>query len=124
MMLGLTDRQDIREKDLAKEAARKAKEQKDQQAKNDAEIKAGQNPTSADNSDMNAAPTSDGDKKGNGVVEFRSEQWEKIYSRRIDETIAALKSKGVPVVWVGLPSIRGTRSTADAAYLNNLISAR
>ena len=28
--------------------------------------------------------------------------------RRIDETIAALKSKGVPVFWVGLPSMRGT----------------
>jgi uncharacterized protein len=124
MMLGLTDRQDIREKDLAKEAARKAKEQKDQQAKNDTEIKGGQTPASADNSDLNAAPTSGGDKKGNGVVEFRSEQWEKIYSRRIDETIAALKTKGVPVVWVGLPSIRGTRSTADAAYLNDLYRAR
>lgn len=121
MMLGLTDRQDIREKDLAKEAARKAK---DQQAKNDAEIKGGQTPTSADNIDANAAPVADTDKKGNGVVEFRSEQWEKIYSRRIDETIAALKTKGVPVVWVGLPSIRGTRSTADAAYLNDLYRAR
>ena len=107
MMLGLTDRLDIREKDLAKEAARKAKDQKDQQVKNDAEIKSGQNPSGADNADLNAAPASDSDKKGNGVVEFRSEQWEKIYSRRIDETIAALKTKGVPVVWVGLPSIRG-----------------
>ncbi len=68
--------------------------------------------------------TSDGDKKGNGVVEFRSEQWEKIYSRRIDETIAALKAKGAPVIWVGLPSIRGTRSTADAAYLNDLYRSR
>ncbi len=121
MMLGLADRQDIREKDLAKEAARKAK---DQQTKNDSEIKGTQNPAGADNKDGNAAPTPDNDKKGNGVVEFRSEQWEKIYSRRIDETIAALKSKGVPVVWVGLPSIRGTRSTADAAYLNDLYRSR
>jgi hypothetical protein len=121
MMLGLTDRQDIREKDLAKEAARKAK---DQQTKNDAEIKNGQTPANADNKDQSNAPTTENDKKANGVVEFRSEQWEKIYSRRIDETIAALKAKGVPVVWVGLPSIRGTRSTADAAYLNDLYRSR
>jgi hypothetical protein len=47
-----------------------------------------------------------------------------IYSKRIDETIAALKSKGVPVFWVGLPSIRGTKSTADAVYLNDLYRAR
>lgn len=70
------------------------------------------------------APVSESGKKLNGVIEFRSEQWEKIYSRRIDETIAALKSKGVPVFWVGLPSIRGTRSTADAAYLNDLYRSR
>ena len=38
--------------------------------------------------------------------------------------IAALKSKGAPVIWVGLPSIRGTRSTADAQYLNQLYRAR
>ena len=38
--------------------------------------------------------------------------------------MAALKSKGVPVFWVGLPSIRGSRSTADAVYLNELYRAR
>jgi uncharacterized protein len=30
----------------------------------------------------------------------------------------------VPVLWVGLPSIRGTKSTADAVYLNDLYRAR
>ena len=63
-------------------------------------------------------------KSARGVIEFRSDQWAKVYSRRIDETIAALKSRGVPVFWVGLPSIRGTKSTADAVYLNNLFRAR
>ncbi|HEX9144845.1 MAG TPA: hypothetical protein VGA09_11270, partial [Candidatus Binatia bacterium] len=42
MMLGLADRQGIREKDLAKEAEKKAK---DQQAKNDTDKKGGQSPT-------------------------------------------------------------------------------
>lgn len=121
MMLGLTDRQGIREKDLAKEAERKAK---DQQAKKDTEKNGGQSPPSTDGKDEIIAPVSESSKKINGVVEFRSEQWEKIYSRRIDDMIAALKSKGVPVFWVGLPSIRGTRSTADAAYLNDLYRSR
>jgi len=31
-----------------------------------------------------------------------------------------LKSKGVPVLWVGLPALRGTRATAEIAYLNEL----
>src|SRR5690606_34308789 len=52
--------------------------------------------------------------------EFRSDRWAELYSRKVDEMIAAVKSKGVPVIWVGLPSIRGTRSTSDALYLNDL----
>ena len=38
--------------------------------------------------------------------------------------IAALKSKGVPVLWVGLPAIRGTKSTSDMLYLDELYRAR
>ena len=35
-----------------------------------------------------------------------------------------LKSAGVPVFWVGLPSIRGPKSTSDMQYLNDLYRAR
>ena len=59
-----------------------------------------------------------------GLHEFRSEKWQEVYIKRIDEMIAALKTAGVPVLWVGLPSIRGTRSTNDALYLNELYRAR
>ena len=52
--------------------------------------------------------------------EFRSEKWAEFYGKRIDDMIAALKSKGVPVAWVGLPAIRGTKATADVAYLDDL----
>ena len=38
--------------------------------------------------------------------------------------IAALKAKGVPVLWVGLPAIRGTRTTGDMSYLDELYRAR
>jgi uncharacterized protein len=54
------------------------------------------------------------------TYEFRSEKWGEAYGRRIDETIAVLKSKGVPVLWVGLPPIRGPRASSDVAYLNEL----
>src|SRR5262249_9791955 len=46
------------------------------------------------------------------------------YIRRIDATIAALKSAGVPVMWVGLPSQRGTKASADSSYLNELYRSR
>jgi uncharacterized protein len=55
-----------------------------------------------------------------GPWEFQSEKWEFAYIKRIDATIAALKSAGVPVIWVGLPSQRGTNASNDSAYLNEL----
>jgi hypothetical protein len=59
-----------------------------------------------------------------GPLEFRSEKWEAAYIRRVDATIAALKSAGVPVMWVGLPSQRGTRGSADSSYLNEIYRSR
>ena len=58
------------------------------------------------------------------VYEFRTDEWAATYTKRIDATIAALKSAGVPVFWVGLPSIRGPKSTSDVQYLNDLYRAR
>jgi uncharacterized protein len=56
--------------------------------------------------------------------EFRSDKWVEFYSMRVDETIAALKTKRVPVIWVGLPPIRGTRSRAELSFLNEMYKAR
>jgi hypothetical protein len=122
MMLGVSDRENIREKDLAKEAEK----QKAESAQNDNKQgdKTASDQKKSDNPNQPSIAAPEPKRKVNGVVEFRSDQWATIYSRRLDETIAALKSKGVPVFWVGLPSIRGTKSTADAVYLNDLIRAR
>jgi hypothetical protein len=59
-----------------------------------------------------------------GPWEFHSEKWELAYIRRIDATIAALKSAGAPVIWVGLPSQRGPKASADSSYLNELYRSR
>ncbi|WP_438277371.1 SGNH/GDSL hydrolase family protein [Nitrobacter sp.] len=59
----------------------------------------------------------------NGIAEFRSDRWAELYSRKIDEMIAVLKSKGVPVFWVGLPAVRGTKSTSDMLFLDSLYRA-
>lgn len=59
-----------------------------------------------------------------GSYEFHTDQWATLYAKRIDEMIAALKSKGVPIVWVGLPAIRGTKATSDMSYLDELYSER
>ncbi len=52
--------------------------------------------------------------------EFRTTQWAELYEKRIGELITALKSKGVPVLWVGLPAIRGPKATSDMNYLDDL----
>ena len=59
-----------------------------------------------------------------GPWEFHSEKWELAYIKRIDATIAALKSAGVPVIWVGLASQRGTKPSQDFSYLNELYRSR
>ena len=58
------------------------------------------------------------------TYEFRTDKWAEAYGKRIDEMIAALKSKGAPVLWVGLPSIRGQRATSDETYLDDLYRTR
>lgn len=152
MMIGVGDRENINMRDLAKEAAKEAAK-KEAEKKEADKKKAGDQPAaadkpqsdkpdaakSADKTAQTAAPEKEGEdaeqpaiispepqsgRRTSGVIEFRTEKWAEIYGRRIDETVAALKSKGVPVFWVGLPSIKGTRSTADAVYLNDLYRGR
>jgi uncharacterized protein len=62
---------------------------------------------------------------GPGILhEFRSDKWAELYGRRFDEMVAAVKSRGVPVFWVGLPAIRGARATSDVVYLNDFFRGR
>ena len=42
-----------------------------------------------------------------GNYEFHTDKWAELYSKRIDDMIATLKTRGVPILWVGLPAIRG-----------------
>jgi uncharacterized protein len=56
----------------------------------------------------------------NGIYQFREERWVELYSKKIDEMIGILKSKGVPVLWVGLPAVRGPKATADMLFLDSL----
>src|SRR5262249_30648789 len=69
-------------------------------------------------------PTTRGTQSNLGPFEFHTDKWEEAYIRRIDATIAAMKSSGVPVFWVGLPSQRNARASTDSAYLNALYRQR
>jgi uncharacterized protein len=56
----------------------------------------------------------------NGVYEFRDDRWVELYSKKIEDMIAVVKSKGAPVIWVGLPAIRGGNGPKDMLFLDSL----
>jgi uncharacterized protein len=80
--------------------------------------------TPPDNQPPAAAATRAQHQPPGGNYEFRTDKWAELYSKRIDDMIAALKTKGVPILWVGLPAIRGVKSTSDMTYLDELYRAR
>jgi uncharacterized protein len=149
VMLGLNDRMALREPVVEKPDSKstdKKSDKKDAKAKPEAkpgDAKPGAKPggapdtaakpedkavdtelspdDAADNNDAPPAITPDKSARSpNGVYEFREERWVELYTRKIDEMIGVLKSKGVPVLWVGLPALRGAKPTADMLFLDSL----
>ena len=77
----------------------------------------------ADDADDDAPPIIAPEKSArspSGLYEFREERWVELYTKKIEEMIGVLKSKGVPVLWVGLPAVRGPKATADMLFLDSL----
>jgi len=134
VMLGLHDRTTIREP-----VAEKPDPKKDDRRK--ADSKAGAKQETAPNiakkpeEDAEAPPADDQadssdtpsiaapertQRAANGLNEFRSERWIELYKKKIDDMIGVLKTKGVPVLWVGLPTLRGPKATSDMLFLDSL----
>ena len=136
MMIGLNDRRSIKEKAPTKAAAGPASGQAG--AAGAPAAAAGASPAAAAaNKEKDAelgepppgeAPggTAEPEPATPGMItyEFRSEKWTELYIKRIDDTIAALKARNVPVLWVGLPPVRNTKAAADLSYLNDLFRSR
>jgi hypothetical protein len=59
-----------------------------------------------------------------GAYEFRSDRWRELYAQRVDAMIAAVKTKGVPIVIVGQPSMGNPRLHADLPYINEILRER
>jgi uncharacterized protein len=102
VMLGVNDRASLRERPpLAKEAA-----------------------PASDNAHPSTSPAPTPRPPPSVSYDFHTDKWTELYSKRIDDMIASLKTRGVPVIWVGLPAIRGAKSTADMSYLDELYRAQ
>jgi hypothetical protein len=138
VMLGLNDRVAIREPVIEKhDKPIDKKSDKDARAKGDGKsdgkggVKSEPKPEAArkpevdtelpqDDADNAAAPKETSPRSPNGLYEFREDRWVELYSKKIEEMIAAVKSKGVPVIWVGLPAISGPKGTSDMLFLDSL----
>jgi len=150
VMLGLNDRVAIREPapDKADKPADKKGDKKDARTKPDGKPADAKPPAKSDGTDSAAKGTDKPDDKAvdpdlpqddadnadqppaltpersarspNGIYEFRDERWIELYTKKIEEMIAIMKTKGVPVLWVGLPAIRGPRGTSDMLFLDSL----
>src|SRR5579872_7398182 len=109
------DKKEARKPGEAPDAG-KTQEKKPQEKTLDAEL-----PQDEENNETPpvAAPEKSG-RSANGLVEFRYDRWSELYDKKIDEMIAVLKTKGVPVIWVGLPAVRGAKATSDALFLDSL----
>ena len=124
VMLGLNDRSPLRDKASAepKQNGEPAKGA-NQSATQPSQDKAGA-PADTEAPPQTSAQTESRKPAPGASYNFRTDQWAALYAERIDAMIAALKSKGVPVVWVGLPAIRGTKATSDISYLDELYRER
>jgi hypothetical protein len=138
VMLGLDDRQPIREPaaDKSDKPSDKKGDKKDARAKPDAKADAKPgadaakpddkpvdtelSPDDAADNDVPILAPEKSTRSPNGIYQFREERWVELYTKKIEEMIAVLKTKGVPVLWVGLPAVRGPKATADMLFLDAL----
>ena len=134
VMLGLNDRVAIREPVTEKsDKSADKKSDKDAHAKGDAKsdgkgsakpeaaqkLKTGTELPQDEADNAEPAPVKSARSPG-GFSEFHEDRWVELYSKKIEEMIAVVKVKDVPVVWVGLPAIRGAKGTSDMLFLGSV----
>lgn len=54
------------------------------------------------------------------AVAFRSNNWRSLYLQQLDDLAQALKTRPMPIYWVGLPSTQNKNLSSDMAYLNDV----
>src|SRR5262249_52137578 len=73
--------------------------------------------------DADTAPPAKRARSPNELYQFREDPWVELYVKKIEDMIATVKSKGVPMVWVGLPAISGSKGNSDMLLLDSLYRA-
>jgi uncharacterized protein len=121
MMIGINDRRTIRETVQAPRAVKPAPPTPEDPAALELDKPAAAQAEKPAEPAAAPEPPAPG---GNRTLEFRTDAWSEAYIKRIDDTVAALKTSNVPVFWVGLPPLRGQKPAADIPFLNDLYRSR
>ncbi|MEZ5668081.1 MAG: DUF459 domain-containing protein [Alphaproteobacteria bacterium] len=58
--------------------------------------------------------------EGRRQFSFASDEWNQVYTQRVAAFIDRLQQSGVPVFWVGLPTVRDDDFGAQMAHLNDI----
>jgi uncharacterized protein len=123
VMLGLNDRVPLREKAPQPKRGGEPAQGANQAAGQTSQDKAGP-PADTEAPPQTSGQTEPQRSVPGGQYDYHTDQWAALYAKRIDAMLVALKSKGVPVIWVGLPAVRGTKATSDMSYLDGLYRER
>lgn len=139
VMLGLNDRVAMREPITQKNDKPDRKNDKDAHTEGDGKsdgkggAKADPKPaevapnpeldTELPHDDADKSPPASSARSPNGLYQFREDRWAELYTKKIEDMIAAVKSKGVPTVWVGLPAVSGSKRNSDMLFLDSLYRA-
>ena len=61
---------------------------------------------------------------GAGVYDNRTPRWRQMYGDRVEAIAQAFKDRKIPLIWVGLPIMKGERFSSDMELMNEIFRER
>ena len=59
-----------------------------------------------------------------GALDIRTPRWKQIYGDRVEAIAQSFRTRGIPLIWVGLPVMKSERFAGDMERLNEVIRER
>ncbi|HZH53666.1 MAG TPA: SGNH family hydrolase [Microvirga sp.] len=59
-------------------------------------------------------------KEGEASVELLSDRWKELYRQRVDGVLRTFQERGIPVVWIGLPPVKNSKTSEDLVAMNEI----
>lgn len=59
-------------------------------------------------------------KEGEQTLEPLSDRWKELYRQRVDAIMSTFKERKIPVVWIGLPPMKNSKTSEDLLAMNEI----